>query len=151
MKRILIAAIGNRFMRDDGVGGAMLDEMASRGSSADLIDLGTDIFKLSIYGEGYDDIIILDSLRGGGVPGTVRSFSGSELARSLDSMIRSAHLIGSIEALEMLQAVKPSLRDVRFHLVGIVAAEISTGEGLSPEVARSIDEAADAVEMLLKE
>jgi len=137
-------------MRDDAIGPSILDELSFRHLSADLIDLGTDIFKLSLYGEGYDRIVILDSFRGGGVPGDVLSFSGEEMTRSLDARIRSAHLIGSIEALELLRAVKPSLKDVRFHLVGVVSGDISTGEGLSPEVERAIPSAADVVESLLR-
>lgn len=150
-RRTLVVSIGNRYMHDDGAGGAVLHELEDRGFCADLIDLGTDLFKLSIYGEGYDDIIIIDSLRGGGDPGEVRTFSGDELTRSLDARIRSAHLIGSVEALELLRAAKPSLQKVRFHLVGIVVSDISTGEGLSTDVARSVGAAADMVELLLKE
>jgi hydrogenase maturation protease len=138
-------------MRDDGIGPAILDELFARGSlDVDLLDLGTDIFKLSIFGEGYEEIVVLDSFRGGGEAGEVKVYSGEDMTRSLDARIRSAHLIGSIEAIELLKAVKPSLGRTLFHMVGIVSKDISTGEGLSPEAAMSVRKAADEVERIVR-
>jgi hydrogenase maturation protease len=151
MRRTLVVSIGNRYMRDDGVGALVLESLRCRGTLAQTLDLGTDLFKLSLYGEGYDDIVIIDSLRGGGEPGRVLVYSGEDLTRSLDAKIRSAHIIGSIEAIELLKAAKPSLRGICFHLVGIVVRDISTGEGVSEEVAGSVSAAADAVERILEE
>lgn len=143
--RPLLVSIGNPFMMDDGIGQAILLEVKDRDVEADLIDLGTDILRLSLHGEGYNDIVILDSLRGGGRPGEVLSFSGEGIGRSLESKMRSAHLMGSIEALEVLRSIKPSLKNARFHFVGIVAGDISIGEGLTEEVRRAVPEAADIV------
>jgi hydrogenase maturation protease len=147
--KALVVSIGNLYMRDDGVGQAIMETLRRRSVKADLIDLGTDIMRISLYGEGYDDIIILDSLRGGGTPGEVLSFSGPRLDRDLDSRIRSAHMMGSIEALQVLRSVNPAFDRTVFHMVGIVAKDISTGEGLSLEVGSSVEIAADRVEKIL--
>ncbi|MDG6224693.1 MAG: hydrogenase maturation protease [Candidatus Thermoplasmatota archaeon] len=143
--RPLIVSIGNPFMRDDGIGQAILIELKDRGVDADLIDLGTDMLRLSLYGEGYCDIVVLDSLRGAGLAGEVLSFSGEGIVRSLDSRMRSAHRMGSIEALEVLRSFKQSLKGARFHFVGIVADDISIGEGLTEDVKRAVPVAADIV------
>ena len=146
----LIVSIGNPFMGDDGIGQAILDELMRRGATADLMDLGTDIMRLSLYGKGYRRIVILDSLRGAGTPGEVLSFSEGEMVRDLDSRIRSAHLMGSIEAIQVLKIASPDLSRTEFNLVGIVAKRIETGKSLSPEVASSIKTAADRVESILR-
>lgn len=145
----LVVAIGNPFMGDDGIGQAILEELRRRGIRADLLDLGTDIMRLSLFGRGYDRIIILDSLRGTGEPGEVLSFSGAGFDRDLDSSIRSAHLMGSVEAVQIMKRVSPYLSGTEFHMVGIVAKRIETGEGLSSEVGSSIGAAADRVGSIL--
>jgi len=147
--RPLVVAIGNPFMRDDGVGQAILDELERDGVDADLIDLGTDLFRLTRHSKGRRTIIIADAFRGGGAPGDVLSFSGEGLCRELDSRIRSAHLIGSIEVIEVLREVDPCLSEADIHMVGVVVKDISTGEGLSREVRSSVPEAARKVREML--
>jgi hydrogenase maturation protease len=141
----LVVAIGNPFMKDDGVGQAVLGELRKRPIEATLLDLGTDIMRLSLHGDGYDVIVIVDSLRGAGEPGKVMSFDEAGMVRDLESNIRSAHLMGSIEAIQVLREIRPSLARARFHFVGVVVKEISVGEGLSPAVGSAVPEAVDAV------
>ena len=71
-KRILVAGIGNAWMKDDGFGGAVAERLGKRElpSEAAVFDFGTGGLDLAYeLMRGYDGLILIDVSRQGGEPG----------------------------------------------------------------------------------
>ena len=72
--RVLIAGVGNAWMRDDGFGGEVARRLAERElpSDAAVMDAGTGGLDLAYeVMRGYDALVLLDISRQGGEPGTL--------------------------------------------------------------------------------
>jgi hydrogenase maturation protease len=73
-KHILVAGIGNAWMKDDGFGGAVAERLGERElpPEAAVFDFGTGGLDLAYeVMRGYDALILVDVSRQGGDPGTL--------------------------------------------------------------------------------
>lgn len=73
-KQILVAAVGNLWLRDDGFGAEVAKRLEERGlsSGAHVFDFGTGGLNLAYeVMRGYDALILVDVSRQGGEPGTL--------------------------------------------------------------------------------
>lgn len=81
MKRILVAGIGNAWMRDDGFGGEVakrLNELELPPEAA-VFDFGTGGLDLAYeVMRGYDAVVLVDISRQGGEPGTLYVMEAQE-------------------------------------------------------------------------
>ena len=74
MKKVLVAGIGNAWMRDDGFGGKVAERLSARElpEGAVVFDFGTGALDLAYeVMRGYDELILVDISRQGGEPGTL--------------------------------------------------------------------------------
>ena len=74
IRSILIAGVGNAWLRDDGFGGEVARRLADRPLPAgvDVMDAGTGGLDLAYeVMRGYDALVILDVSKQGGEPGTL--------------------------------------------------------------------------------
>ena len=74
MKRILVAGIGNAWLRDDGFGGEVVKRLESRElpEGAAVFDFGTGGLDIAYeVMRGYDALVLIDVSRQGGEPGTL--------------------------------------------------------------------------------
>ncbi len=74
MKRILVAGIGNAWLKDDGFGGEVVKRLGSRElpEGAVVFDFGTGGLDLAYeVMRGYDALVLIDVSRQGGEPGTL--------------------------------------------------------------------------------
>ena len=74
MKRILVAGIGNAWLRDDGFGGEVAKRLEQRElpEGAVVLDFGTGGLDLAYeVMRGYDALVLVDVSRQGGEPGTL--------------------------------------------------------------------------------
>ena len=74
MKRILVAGIGNAWLKDDGFGGEVVKRLESRElpEGAAVFDFGTGGLDLAYeVMRGYDALLLIDVSRQGGEPGTL--------------------------------------------------------------------------------
>jgi hydrogenase maturation protease len=81
MKRILVAGIGNAWLRDDGFGGEVAKRLGERELPEDaaVFDFGTGGLDLAYeVMRGYDALILLDVSRQGGEPGTLYVMEADE-------------------------------------------------------------------------
>ncbi|ASJ12301.1 hydrogenase maturation protease [Thermococcus thioreducens] len=147
--RTLILALGNELMKDDGVGlkaGRMLIE---RGCS--VLEVGTDIFRLSNYYNGEERLIIIDAILSEKFPpGKIVHLEGGEVFEKLKGEIRSAHFMGAIDGLKLLMSLDERLARAEIHFIGVVAKEIDLGMELSEEVEKALPEVVRLVEKLCK-
>ncbi len=151
MYKTIVVAIGSTIMTDDAVGHFVLRELQKRDIPADFSDLDTDIFRLRLDYNNHQHIIIVDALVGYEDPGTVKVFSFDEFHERLEGKIWSPHLLGVIEALDIMRTVDEDMAKATVHLVGIVVEKLDVGMELTENVASSIISAADSVEKIVRE
>lgn len=143
-----VIGIGQAFAGDDGVGYAVTAELRARGADgleiADIHDPTELIAALDREGR----VIVVDAVLGERV-GRVHRLRADALASSAVRPF-STHGMSVTQAIELASA----LNDTRPELfvVGIeIARPIAGSTGLSPNVARAVGEAADAVLALARE
>jgi hydrogenase maturation protease len=88
-KQILVAGVGNAWMRDDAFGGEVVRRLEKQGvpSGVMVLDFGTSGLDLAYeVMRGYDALVLVDASRQGGEPGTlyVMEPEQAEFAPSID-------------------------------------------------------------------
>ncbi|MGQ9680870.1 MAG: hydrogenase maturation protease [Candidatus Bathyarchaeia archaeon] len=147
-KRILIAGVGNRIMRDDGFGPRVIELLSTLDTleNVDLKDFGISGIYAAFDLSGYDFAIFVDSINIEGKPGELKVIEVN-LEKILDSRIAelSLHEAGLEALLKFSKAIGtlPS----RIILVGCIPKEISLGYELSEEVEHAAHE---AVKMIIE-
>ncbi len=150
MSRILVAGIGNAWLRDDGFGG----EVAKRLEALDLPD-GVAVFDFGSGGldlayevmRGYDALVLVDVSRQGGEPGTLYVMEpdpeeiggGFEDGEMIDphgmdpqTVLRFVKAVGGWPGKVVVVACEPAVVE-------------EMGMGLSDEVAGAVDRAVKVV------
>ena len=150
LRRILVAGVGNAWMRDDGFGG----EVARRLEQLDLpddvavMDAGTGGLDLAYeVMRGYDALVILDVSRQGGEPGTLYVMEVDEA--SVEGGIDDGQSIDphAMDPKTVLRFVKAT--GAWPGQVTLIACEPGNvddlGIGLTPRVEAAVERAIDLV------
>ena len=150
MTRILIAGIGNAWMRDDGFGGHVAARLAEAQlpSEVAVFDFGTGGLDLAYeVMRGYDALVLVDISRQGGEPGTLYVMEASE--EDVDAGIEDGQVINphGMDPQTVLRFVKTlGAWPGRVVVVACEPAVVEEmGFGLSDEVAGAVDAAARLV------
>jgi len=142
---ILLLAIGNPLMADDGAGQEILSRLESAatewGTGVELVDGGTQGLALLGHFERRKAVVFLDAVRLGSKAGAVHVLSGDELIQMGRRPASSAHEGSAPDILRALQLLGEAPKDV--VLVGIEPERVETRIGLSAAVRDSIPVAAD--------
>ena len=140
---VLVLAIGNPLMADDGAGQEILSALQSAapewGSNVEFLDGGTQGLALLGMFEERKGVVFLDAVRLGFQPGSVHVLSRAELLR-MGSRSTSAHEGSAPDILRALELLNETPSEVT--LVGIEPERIETGIGLTPAVRNSVGLAA---------
>lgn len=155
-KRILVAGIGNAWMRDDGFGGQVAERLADRElpPEAAVFDFGTGGLDLAYeVMRGYDALILIDISRQGGEPGTLYVMEPSE--DDVEAGIEDGQVIDphGMDPQTVLRFVK-TLGAWPGKVVVIAcepAAVEQMGFGLSDEVQGAVGAAVDLVASTVEE
>lgn len=128
MMRMLLG-IGNRLSRDDGVGPVLAEQLL--GSDWLAMDCGTSLENAAgiVSRERPGQLVIADAARMGLPPGEVRRLPPP----AVDRMLASTH---GLPISFFLDRLASAARDTT--ILGIEPADLSFGEGLSPEVRRAV-------------
>lgn len=155
-KRVMIAGVGNMFMKDDGFGGAVIKKILNKKfpEGVEVKDFGTGGLKLAYdLMKGYDGLILLDASVRGEKPGTLYIIEPNENDIDPDleqggpidphgadpaTVLRFVKSIGSWPAKVLIVACEPETVD-DFEI------------GLSAPVNASIDKAIEMVDDIIKE
>lgn len=153
---MLVAGIGNIFFRDDGFGPAVATALLSCGPERRLPP-GVRVVDYGIRGmhltydllDGVDALVLVDAVpartAGASAPGCVVTLRVG--ADDLEAGALDAH---EMSPAAVLSSVAPLGGEVPpTYLVGCVPADVSEGIGLSEAVAAAVDEAAEAVTVLV--
>ena len=155
-KQILVAGIGNAWLRDDGFGGEVVKRLEGRElpSGVSVMDFGTGGLDLAYeVMRGYDGLILVDVSRQGGDPGTlyVMEADEDEVEAGLeDGQVINPH---AMDPQTVLRFVK-SLGAWPGKVV-VIACEPTVveemGMGLSPAVEVAVEGAIDLVLRTIEE
>jgi len=154
--RILVAGVGNTWLRDDGFGGetarrlrehAMPPGVAVMDAGTGGLDLAYEVMR------GYDALLILDVSRQGGEPGTLYVMEVSE--QSVDVGIEDGDAINphGMDPQTMLRFVRSlGAWPGRVMVIACEPAEVEElGLGLSPEVSAAVERAVELVAQTAEE
>ena len=144
-RQVLVLGAGNLLMGDDGVGvhvARALQSLPAIPGEMDIqvLDVGTSP-DIAILAERADHVIIVDAVRGGGLPGTVYVLGPEDLAwESRDGL--SLHQRSLADSLGELAIAGPGHHPT---IIGIEPKSIALGTELSPEVAARLPQVMEAL------
>ncbi|MFN3406473.1 MAG: HyaD/HybD family hydrogenase maturation endopeptidase [Caldimicrobium sp.] len=150
-KKILLLALGNQLLQDEGLGVKVLerlDKLYKFPPEVSLLDGGTGSFFLLPYLEEADCLLIIDAIEASEKPGTIYFFDLNKLPESYLEKI-SLHEISFIDILNILKFKGKTFQEI--YLVGIVPKSLNPGLELSKEVEEKIDELINLILLKLKE
>jgi hydrogenase maturation protease len=148
--RILVAGVGNAWLRDDGFGGEVARRLERRQlpEGVAVMDAGTGGLDLAYeVMRGYDALVILDVSRQGGEPGTLYVMEISE--ESIEGKIEDGEVINphGMDPQTMLRFVRSiGAWPGRVTVIACEPADVEEmGFGLSPDVQSAVERAVDLV------
>ncbi len=149
-KRILVAGIGNAWLKDDGFGGAVARRLEERGlpPQAWVVDFGTGGLDLGYeLMQGYDALVLVDVSRQGGEPGTLYVMEPDVEAipgEIEDGQVLDPHAMDPATVLRFVKTI--GSWPGRVVVIACEPASVEEfGLGLSVEVEGAVDRAADLV------
>lgn len=132
-KKVAVVGIGNILLGDEGVGVHVIESLRKREEMKDvfLVDAGTAFLEVIYELDGYDKVIIVDAVNGGGKPGDIYRIDPYSLFSESIEKNRSIslHDYGLIEGLSFGRMAGISIGEV--VLIGIEPENINTYTGLS--------------------
>lgn len=136
-----VLGIGNALLRDEGIGchvAHALEEIPLPGVK--ILDGGTypDVVQLI---EDADKLIIVDAVKGGGMPGQIYRFSLEDITLEQKPFL-SLHDIGIVDNLMLM---KPWHSIGKTLIIGVEPKEIDWGLELSPELQEKIPQIIEAI------
>jgi hydrogenase maturation protease len=149
-RQILVAGVGNSWLRDDGFGGEVVNRLGERElpEGVTVLDFGTGGLDLAYeVMRGYDAMILVDVSKQGGEPGTLYLVEPDP--EEIQSGIEDGEVINphGMDPQTVLRFVK-SVHGWPGKVI-VVACEPATveemGMGLSPELEAVVNKAVDVV------
>jgi hydrogenase maturation protease len=148
--KILVAGVGNIFLRDDGFGVAVARHLADVDlpEQARVADFGIRGIHLAyeLTSGGYDLTILVDATARGGAPGTVYVLEPPDTQRG--AALVDAHALTPETVLALAGTFGGGAGQVL--IVGCEPADTSPGMELTPPVADAVPRAADVVADLIE-
>jgi hydrogenase maturation protease len=144
--RTLVLGLGSVLMGDDAAGPYLVEWLGARYRFPEeviLLDAGTPGPELFHYLEGYDALIVVDSIHAEGAAGTIRLYRGEQLVEVPPQPRLSPHDPSLRDALLTAQLIGRGPRNV--VLVGVVPGRVSLPAGLTAEVRAAIPAMAEHV------
>jgi hydrogenase maturation protease len=128
--------VGNRLRGDDAAGLVVAERLRGtphEGEGTALLDLW----------EGDDTVVVVDTMRSGAPPGTIRRFDASREPLPAQLRFSSTHAIGVAEAIELARSLGRLPRTVIVY--GVEGADFEAGAPLSATVSASLEALTEAV------
>jgi hydrogenase maturation protease len=150
MKRILVAGIGNAWLKDDGFGSEVVKRLEARELPEDaaVFDFGTGGLDLAYeVMRGYDALVLIDVSRQGGEPGTLyvmEALKDEVEAGIEDGQVINPHAMDPQTVLRFLKTL--GAWPGKVVIVACEPAQVEEmGMGLSEEVESAVDAAVGVV------
>lgn len=145
--RVTILGVGNELLSDEGVGVYVAKELEKKEipPGVEVFEGGTDGFGLLHIISDTDYLIVIDSVKGGGEPGSIYRFDIKDAPSCPDLFKTSVHQIGILEVINLSDLIGKTPETV---VIGIEPKTVATGMELSPEIHAKIPR---VVELVLEE
>ena len=144
---ILVAALGNLLLRDDGVGVHVVRALAKAPAPGALVvEIGTAVLDSLHLLEWAGRVLVIDAVQAGGEPGTLYHFDIDCAAPSERQL--SLHELSLVGALRFIADEK---RPRPIRVLGIEPETIDYGMDLTPRVADAVPRAVEAVRRIVAE
>lgn len=150
--RVRVLGLGNVLMGDDGAGPWIVEELLARWTfpaGVAVADLGTPGLDLIPFLAGCETLVLVDTVKSDGPPGTLKLYRKEEILRHPPGPRVSPHDPGVKEALLTLELAGGAPSEV--ILVGIVPGAVEKSVTLSSAVRAAVGAAAGEVVRLLGE
>ncbi|MDX1675950.1 MAG: hydrogenase maturation protease [Longimicrobiales bacterium] len=141
MTRVAVVGLGNILVGDDAFGPYVVrqfDALYDTDEEVQVLDLGTPGLDLAPHLDGLDALVVVDTVRADGPPGTLRTYTKEELLARPTPSRTNPHQPGVKETLLMLDLEGEGPTEVL--LVGVVPERVETGVGMT----RALHEAVPA-------
>ena len=141
MRRLCVMGLGNVLVGDDALGPYVLHVLQTEYDfppEVTLFDAGTPGLDLTLFIEGLDGLVVVDSVKAKGAPGDVRVYDKQQLLHAPLPTVTSPHEPSLREALMRLELLGHGPREC--VAVGAIPENLTTGTGLSAPVARALPE-----------
>jgi len=136
-----VVGIGNVLLRDEGIGCHVAHALEKVPlPDVEIIDGGTCPDVLQLVGSA-DKLVIVDAVKGGGVPGQIYRFRPEEVTLE-QKRVLSLHDMSLVDSLRLTQFWQSIDETV---IIGIEPRELSWGLELSPELEQKMPQIIDAV------
>lgn len=136
-----VVCLGSRWRGDDAVGPLVADRLREDGVA--LLDCADEPTRLLDGWAGLDLVVVVDAIRAGGAPGTLRRVEAVDAPLPRDVGLASSHALSVVDALELGRALGRAPRHVVVH--GVEGRAFGMGDALSPEVEAALDPLVAAV------
>ncbi len=143
-RKILILGAGNLLLRDEGVGVHVVWQIRKMEvpSNVQIADCGTAVLDFIPLIEDAERLIVIDTLKGGGKPGTLYKLEDKDISAS-NRMLTSVHEVSLMQSLDMMALTMKRRPSVT--IIGVEPKEICWGMELSEEVRSGIPAIIDIV------
>jgi hydrogenase maturation protease len=136
-----VVGIGNILLKDEGIGCHVVHALEGIPlSDVEIIDGGTCLDVLQLL-EGADKLVIVDAVKGGGMPGQIYRFHPEDITLEQAPLL-SVHDMGLVDTLKLVQLWHNVGEAV---IIGVEPGEIDWGLELSPELQQKIPRVIDAI------
>lgn len=143
----LVIGIGNPYRQDDGAGVAVVRRLRERlPPGAQGVECSDDLTRLIHLWQGYERVILVDAMSSGQAAGTVIRVDLSEHPLPAGARFSSTHALSLGEVIALARTLHQL--PARVVLYGMEGERFDEGEGLSPAVAKAVE---DVVRYILQE
>ncbi len=143
----MILGVGNLLLSDEGVGVHVAHKLMEMDLPAgvEVIEGGTDGFRLMNVVTEADRLIVVDAVKGGSPPGSIYRFDIKDAPSSPDAYKTSVHQIGILEIVHLSELIGQTPETT---VIGVEPKSLEMGMALSPEVQEKIPK---IIELILEE
>ena len=147
---VLVAGVGNLFLRDDGFGAEVARRLVAAGDlpeSVKVVDIGIRGLHLAYeLLDGYRLLVLVDTVKRGDAPGTLTVLEVDPTSEG--ESVPDAHDMDPAQMLAVLADLGGSVD--RMLVVGCEGADVGEGIGLSEPVAAAAERAVQVVRELVE-
>jgi hydrogenase maturation protease len=146
--RVVVAALGTEFRRDDGAGPAVVARLGGSLHGAEVLGALGDPVDLIGRWDGAEVAVVIDAVRSAESDVVMLELQPTAAAGPAREPLPSTHALGLVQVLRLSLALGRA--PARVVLVGVPGRDFGHGPGLSAEAARAVAPAARKVEEVVR-